>query len=376
MAKRDYYEVLGLQPGASMDEIKRAYRALALKHHPDRNLDGKDDAAVLFKEASEAYGVLSDPDKRGQYDRFGHAAFEGGSGGFDFSSAFGGASMFEDVLGDLFGDFFGGGGGRQRGRSRAARGEDLRYDMEISFVEAVCGTEKEITIPRTTTCATCSGSGATAGSGAEKCPGCHGAGQVSFRQGLFQISKTCGECNGQGSIITSPCGDCRGSGHVQERRNIKVKVPAGVDDGSRLKLRGEGEAGYNGGPTGDLYVMLGVHAHELFVRNGNNIVCDLPVSMTQASLGGKVDAPTLDGMVKITIPAGTQTGRLFRLRGKGAPDLRGRGKGDQIIHVRVETPSNLSKKQKELLREFDKAGQKNSESLVAGFADKVRELLG
>jgi len=378
MAKRDYYEILGVGHDAGPDEIKQAYRRVALEHHPDRNLENKEEASERFKEASQAYGVLSDADKRAQYDRFGHAAFEagGGMGGFDFGSAFGGAgaSMFEDVLGDLFGDFFG--GSRHRGRSRAARGDDLRYDLRISFLEAVNGTERELVVPRTTKCHDCSGSGAKGGTGPETCPACHGAGQVSFRQGLFQISKACGQCNGHGSIIRTPCPTCRGSGAQQQERQIKVKVPAGVDDGSRLKLRGEGEAGHNGGPTGDLYVVLGVEPHELFSRHGNDVVCELPVLMSRAALGGKVDVPTLDGVVKVTVPPGTQSGRLLRLRGKGAPDLRGHGRGDQIVRVRVETPSHLTKRQKELLREFDKAGKNHGESLVAGFAEKVRELFG
>lgn len=378
MAKRDYYEALGVSRGASVDEIKKAYRQCALKYHPDRNPDDKEGAELKFKEASEAYQVLSDPDKRRQYDQFGHAAFEGpqAPGGFDFSGGFGaGASMFEDVLGDLFGDFFG--GGRRRGaRSHARRGDDLRYDLDITFDEAVCGTEKKIAIPRTVSCATCAGSGAKAGTTPEQCPACHGAGQVRFQQGLFQIAKTCGQCNGEGKVIRTPCPTCRGVGTKREMREIKVKIPAGVDDGSRLKLGGEGESGRGGGPTGDLYVVLGVAPHPLFEREGSHIICELPVSMVQAALGGKVDVPTLDGVVKMAIPPGTQTGRLFRLRGKGVNDLRSGRNGDQIVRVIVETPTNLNKKQKQLLKQLEKAADETEESMVAGFAGKVRELFG
>jgi len=376
VAKRDYYEVLGVNRDASADEIKRAYRALALKYHPDRNPDDKQGAAEKFKEASEAYSILSNTDKRAQYDRFGPGIFEqGGMGGFDFASGFGaGASIFEDVLGDLFGDFFG--GGRRRTRTRAMRGEDLRYDLSITFEEAIRGIEKKISVPRTVKCATCDGSGAKPGTAPESCPACHGAGQVNFRQGLFQISKTCGQCNGQGSILRTPCRTCRGAGSTSEMREIKVKVPAGVDEGSRLKLRGEGEAGYQGGPTGDLYVVLSVERHPLFERAGRDLVCDLPVSMVQAALGDKLDVPTLDGVVKMPIPPGTQSGRLFRLRGKGAPDVRGGPAGDQIVRVIVEIPAKLTREQKDLLKRFEQAGKENRDSLVAGFAEKVRSLFG
>lgn len=373
--KRDYYETLGVSRGASAEEIKKAYRALALKYHPDRNPDNTKEAEAKFKEASEAYQILSDADKRAQYDRFGHAAFATGEGfgGFDFGA---GASMFEDVLGDLFGDFFGGGRGR-RGR-RGTRGEDLRYDLEVTFDEAVSGAERQISIPRTTSCSTCNGNGAKPGTEPETCPTCRGAGQVRFQQGLFQVAKVCGTCNGEGRIVRTPCTACRGSGATQETREIKVRIPAGVDDGSRLKLRGEGEAGTYGGPPGDLYVMLHVRPHAIFQREGPHIVCELPISMVQAALGAQVDVPTLKGMVKMSVPAGTQSGRLFRLKGKGVPDLRSGSRGDQVVRVVVETPTHMTRKQKDLLKRFEAASDESSEreSLVAGFAGKVRELFG
>lgn len=371
MAK-DYYDILGVGHDSSDDDIKKAYRKLALKFHPDRNPESKEAAEAQFKEATEAYSILSDGSKRRQYDQFGHAAFGGGPGGGDFGA---GASMFEDVLGDIFGDFFGGGGGR-RTRRGGVRGDDLRYDMDITFEEAANGTEKPISIPRTVACESCAGSGAKAGTEPEVCPACRGAGQVRFQQGLFQVAKTCGQCNGQGSVIRTPCKACRGGGVSREMRTIKVKVPSGVDDGSRLKLRGEGEAGQRGGPTGDLYVVLSVEPHPIFVREGSHIVCEVPVSMSQAALGTKIDVPTLEGLVKMSIPAGTQSGRLFRLRDKGVVDIRSGRQGDQIVRVLVETPHKLSKKQKELLKEFEKLGEEAGDSLVGGFAAKIRDLFG
>lgn len=282
--------------------------------------------------------------------------------------------MFEDVLGDLFGDFFG--GGRRRGRPRPTRGDDLRYDLELSFDEAVSGAEKRITVPRTVGCGSCAGSGAKAGTAPETCPACQGAGQVRFQQGLFQIAKTCAQCNGEGRIIRTPCPTCRGIGSVRDKRDIKVRVPAGVEDGSRLKLRGEGEAGLNGGPTGDLYVVLQVAPHPIFQRDGAQVLCEIPVSMVQAALGADIEVPTLDGVNKLEIPPGTQTGRLFTLRGKGVKDLRTGRRGDQIVRVVVETPIRLSKQQKKLLKEFEEAGSQAQDSMVATFAKKVRDLLG
>jgi molecular chaperone DnaJ len=373
---KDYYEILGVARDASSDDIKKAYRQAALKHHPDRNPDDKNGAELKFKEASKAYQVLSDPDKRAQYDRFGEAAFEGpggGMGGFDFSSAFQ-SGAFEDVLGDLFGDFFGGG---RRSRSRASRGDDLRYDLEITFEEAARGCEKHISIPRTVTCETCSGSGGKAGTSPETCSGCNGAGQVRFQQGMFQIAKTCGQCNGEGKVNKSPCATCRGSGRTRAMREIKVKVPAGVDNGSRLKLRGEGEAGQRGGPSGDLYVVLDVEEHPFFQRDGANVVCQRPISMVDAALGAEVDVPTLDGVVKLKIPAGTQHGKVFRLTGKGVADLRrgGGARGDQYVAVQIEIPTKLGKKQKKLLEQLRDENAEQNESLVASFANKLREMM-
>ena len=374
---RDYYEILGVGRDASADDIKKAYRQAALNHHPDRNPEDKTGAERKFKEASKAYQVLSDPDKRAQYDRYGEAAFEGpgaGAGGFDFSSAFQ-SGAFEEVLGDLFGDFFGGG---RRSRNRAARGDDLRYDLEISFEDAARGCEKHISIPRTVSCETCAGSGAKPGTSAETCSGCGGAGQVRFQQGLFQIAKTCGQCNGEGKINKSPCSTCRGAGRTRSMREIKVKVPAGVDNGSRLKLRGEGEAGQRGGPSGDLYVVLSVDEHALFHRDGANLVCQRPVSMIDAALGAEVDVPTLDGVVKLKIPAGTQHGKVFRLNGKGVPDLRrgGNVRGDQYVAVQIEIPTKLGKKQRKLLEQLRDEGAEQNESLVTAFTNKLRDMMG
>lgn len=368
---RDYYEVLGVARDASTEDIKRAYRQAALKHHPDRNPDDKE-AESKFKEASKAYQVLSEPEKRAQYDRYGEAAFEGPGAGFDFTSAFS-SGAFEEVLGDLFGDFF----GSRRSRSRASRGDDLRYDLDIDFEEAANGCEKRISIPRTISCETCEGSGAKPGTTPETCPACRGAGQVRMQQGMFQISKTCGQCNGAGKINRTPCPTCRGQGRNRTMREIKVKVPAGVDNGSRLKLRGEGEAGLRGGPPGDLYVVLGVREHEIFHRDGPNIVCQRPISMLDATLGAEVDVPTLDGLVKLKIPAGTQHGKIFRLTGKGVPDLRRSNgtRGDQYVSIQVEIPTKITRKQRKLLEQVRDEGEDHQESLVSAFANKVREMM-
>lgn len=371
---RDYYEILGVGRNASADEVKKAYRQAALKYHPDRNPDDKEGAETKFKEASKAYQVLSDAEKRSQYDRFGEAAFEGAGGGFDFSSAFGGGA-FEDVLGDLFGDFFG--GGRGRSRNRATRGDDLRYDLDISFEEAARGCEKHISIPRTVSCEPCGGTGGAPGSSPQTCSGCNGAGQVRFQQGLFQIAKACGQCNGEGKINKDPCKTCRGAGRSRTMREIKVKVPAGVDNGSRLKLRNEGEAGLRGGPSGDLYVVLSVEEHEFFHREGANLVCQRPISMFDAALGTEADVPTLDGVVKLKIPAGTQHGKVFRLNGKGVPDLRrsGGARGDQYVSVQIEIPTKLSRKQRKLLEQIRDDGAEHAESLVSTFTNKLREMM-
>jgi molecular chaperone DnaJ len=375
----DYYDLLGVSKDSSAEDIKKAYRKAALKYHPDRNPDNSEEAAAKFKEATKAYEILSDAGKRAQYDRFGEAAFAnggGGPGGFDFhfSDAFAGAGMFEEVLGDLFGGVFG--GGRRRGGRGAVRGDDLRYDLTIKFEEAVSGTERRISVPRTVKCETCEGNGCKPGTSPETCPACQGQGQVRFQQGLFQIAKTCGQCNGEGRINRTPCTTCRGVGRQQAMREIKVKIPAGVDDGSRLKLRGEGEAGLRGGPTGDLYVVLSVAEHPIFRREGNHIVCDLPIPMVDAALGAKVEVPTLEGLVKMDVPAGTQNGKVFKLKAKGVRDLRRGDVGDQYVRVHVEIPTHLTKKQKKLLKEFAGEAEHHEESLVQMFANKVRDLFG
>ena len=369
--KRDYYEILGVSRDAGADEIKKAYRRLAMQHHPDRN-PGDRHAEERFKEASEAYQILSDAERRAQYDRFGHAAFEqaGGFGGFDFASA-----GFEDIFSDIFGDFFGGTRGRG-GRSRARRGEDLRYDLTIKFDEAIIGTEKLIEVPRLAACDTCSGKGTRGGTPRATCSACRGSGQVRFQQGFFTIAKTCGQCNGQGTIIKDPCRACGGSGVMQKTQSLSIKIPPGVDTGSRLKLRGEGESGRNGGPAGDLYVVIDVEPHPLFARHNNDIVCEIPVSFTQAALGVELEAPTLEGKHKLKIPAGTQSGTMFRLKGKGAPDVRGGHRGDELIRIVVETPRKLTARQRELLEEFARSGGEEVNPLSKGFFEKVKEMFG
>jgi molecular chaperone DnaJ len=368
-AKRDYYEVLGVNRSASVEDIKKAYRKIALKSHPDRN-PGDKQAEERFKEASEAYQVLCDPERRAQYDRFGHAAFEqgGGFGGFDFASA-----GFEDIFGDIFGDFF---GGQRRGRSRNRRGEDLRYDLEISFDEAIFGAEKTIRVPRLAACGDCRGTGSKNGTPRETCSACRGSGQLRYQQGLFSIAKTCGQCQGQGTVLRDPCRTCGGTGAVRKQQSLSVRVPAGVDTGSRLKLRNEGESGFNGGPAGDLYVVLHVQEHPLFTRNGNDIVCDVPIGFTQAALGAEIEVPTPHGKVKMKVPPGTQSGNVFRLKGKGVPDVRGYGHGDALARVVVETPKKLSARQRELLEEFARLSGEEVHPISKGFLDKVKEMFG
>jgi molecular chaperone DnaJ len=366
--KRDYYEVLGVARNASDEEVKKAYRRLAVKLHPDKNPDDRRAAEERFKELAEAYHVVSDPERRRMYDRFGHAAFEqGGVPGFDFGGS------FEDIIGDLFGDFFGTGRG---GRSRARRGQDLRYELEVSFEEACLGCEKTISIPRLSTCETCGGGGARPGTSPRTCPQCRGTGQVRFQQGFFSIAKTCGHCNGQGSIIANPCAACGGAGVQRQAHQLSLKIPAGVDTGSRLKLRGEGEVGAGGGPPGDLYVLVRVGEHPLFVRDGNDIVCDVPLSFAQAALGTEVQVPTLKGRTKLKIPAGTQSGQLFRLKGQGVADLNGYGHGDEVVRIMVETPRKLSARQREILEEFARISGEEVHPLSKSFLDKVKSMLG
>ncbi len=353
MAKRDYYEVLGVSRGVSEQELKKAYRRVAMKHHPDRN-PGDKESEDKFKEASEAYEILSDSQKRAAYDQFGHAGVEGagGMGGGGFGS-------FSDIFGDVFGDIFGGGGARRGG---PMRGADLRYTLELDLEDAVKGTTVKIKVPTLVTCNTCSGSGAKPGTSPTTCSTCGGHGQVRMQQGFFSVQQTCPTCRGKGKSISDPCRDCHGQGRVEETKTLSVKVPPGVDTGDRIRLAGEGEAGAEGGPAGDLYVQVAVKDHEFFQRDGRNLYCEVPISIFDACLGGELEVPTLDGRVKLKVPAETQTGKLFRLRGKGVTPVRGGPAGDLLCRVVLETPVNLSKKQKELLEELKESmkGQKNS----------------
>jgi molecular chaperone DnaJ len=351
-AKKDYYEVLGLSRDASEEDIKKSYRKLAMKYHPDRNPDNPK-AEEQFKEAKEAYETLSDDQKRAAYDSYGHAAFEGGGAG---ASGFGGAG-FGDAFGDIFGDIFG--GGRQGGgqRNNVYRGADLRYNMEISLEDAAKGTETKIRIPVQSTCETCKGSGARPGTQPVTCTTCAGHGQVRMQQGFFSVQQTCPKCHGNGKMVKDPCPTCSGAGRVKQNKTLSVKIPAGVDEGDRIRLSGEGEAGVNGGPTGDLYVVIHLKEHEIFQRDGGNLHCEMPISFTTAALGGEIEVPTLDGSAKMKIPAETQTGGVFRLKGKGIKPLRQSDHGDLMVHVVVETPVKLTEKQKDLLREFDTSTQ-------------------
>jgi molecular chaperone DnaJ len=346
MSKRDYYEVLGVSKDADPKDIKKAYRRVAMKFHPDRNSDDpkSDDK---FKEASEAYEILSDAEKREAYNRFGHAGVEANMGG-------GGGGSFSDVFGDVFGDIFGGGGGG-RGHGGPQRGSDLRYTLDISLESAVKGTTVEIRVPTLTTCDTCDGSGAKKGSSPTTCGTCGGAGQVRMQQGFFQVQQTCPTCRGKGKSISDPCGGCHGQGRVERTKTLSVKVPPGVDTGDRIRLSGEGEAGPDGGPSGDLFVQMSVQQHAIFERDGKNLYCEVPITFADAALGGELEVPTLDGRVKLKIPAGTQTGKLFRLRGKGVKQVRGGTVGDLLCRAAVETPVNLNKRQKELFKELQES---------------------
>ena len=372
MAKRDYYEVLGVAKGASADEIKKGYRQKAKELHPDRNADNPD-AEAQFKEANEAYEVLKDADKKAAYDRYGHAAFEGGmgngarrpGGGFgpgqgDFSSA------FSDVFDDLFGDFM---GGQQRGGRRAARGSDLRYNLKVSLEEAFAGLQKTINVPTSISCGPCKGSGAEGGAEPTTCPTCSGMGKVRAQQGFFTVERTCPTCSGLGQIIKNPCNTCKGAGRVEKERALSVNIPAGVETGTRIRLAGEGEAGMRGGPSGDLYIFIEVKQHELFQREGANLFCRVPVSMAKAALGGSIEVPTIDGgRGRVQIPAGSQSGRQMRLRAKGMPALRGGAAGDMFIELAVETPVNLTARQKELLAEFDDLSENNNPETSSFFS--------
>ena len=345
MAKRDYYEVLGVARSAGEGEIKKAYRRVAMKYHPDRNPDDPD-AETKFKEATEAYEVLSDSSKRSAYDQFGHAAVDGSGSGFGGQGA--GAS-FSDIFGDVFGDIFGGGGGRRGG---PARGADLRYDLELTLEDAAQGTTARIRVPTLANCSTCDGSGARKGTAPILCGTCQGSGQIRRSQGFFAVQQACPACRGRGRVISDPCEQCHGHGRVEESRTLSVKVPPGVDTGDRIRLAGEGQAGPGGGPAGDLYVQVVVKEHPIFQRDGADLYCGVPISFVDAALGGELEVPTLTGRVNLKIPPETQTGRLFRLRGKGIVPVRGGGPGDLLCRVVVETPVNLSAEQKELLRAF------------------------
>ena len=374
--KRDYYEVLGVSKGASEDEIKKAYKKLARKYHPDMN-PGDKEAEEKFKEVNEANEVLSDPEKKARYDQFGFAGVDpsygagtggayGGAGGFDFGD-----------LGDIFGSFFGGGfgGGQRRNPNAPQRGESIRASVTVSFTEAAFGCEKEVSVERSEQCPTCKGNGCAPGTTPEVCPDCHGSGMVQVQQrtpmGVFASSRPCQKCRGTGRIIHQPCRDCGGQGSVRKRKTIKINIPAGIDDGQTISLRGQGHAGKNGGPSGDLLVTVMVKPHEIFRRDGTSVFCEAPITYAQAVLGGTLEIPTIDGKVKYDIPEGTQTGTVFRLRGKGIPAINGRGRGDQYVTVTIETPQNLNKEQKEALKKFsDLLGESNYEKRKSFFGKK------
>lgn len=362
MAKRDYYEILGVKKGASDAELKKAYRKLALQYHPDRN-PGDKASEERFKEINEAYACLSDPQKRAYYDQFGVAEGIGAGTGF---GGFG--DIFEDIFGDFFGTFTG------RTRTRAQRGIDLRYDLDISFEESAFGVEKRIKVPRWVTCSTCEGSGSKPGKGPITCTTCKGTGQIRYQQGFFSVSRTCSRCHGEGKIITEPCPECGGKKKTERERIISVKIPAGVETGSRLKLTGEGELGSFGGPPGDLYIIINVKPHPIFERDRDDILCRVPISFPMAALGTEIEVPTLEGKATLRIPPGTQSGRLFKLRGKGMPSLRVHGRGDEIVEVIVETPTKLNARQKELMEEFARISGEDVNPMNKGFIEKVRSL--
>jgi molecular chaperone DnaJ len=373
MAKRDYYEILGVERGASEGDLKKAYRRLAMKYHPDRNPDDKA-AEEKFKEANEAYEVLSDASKRAAYDQYGHAGVDpqmggGGPGGM-------GGANFSDIFGDVFSDFFGGARGGSRGGPQ--RGSDLRYTLELDLEEAVRGTNVTIRVPTLVNCKVCEGSGAKKGSSPVGCPTCGGIGQVRMQQGFFSVQQTCPRCHGSGKIIPDPCEACHGQGRVEEHKTLSVKVPAGVDTGDRIRLSGEGEAGAQGGPAGDLYVVVNVREHSIFQRDGRDLFCEVPIGFVDAALGGELEVPTLDGRVKLKIPEGTQTGKLFRLRGKGVAPVRGGGPGDLMCRVAVETPVNLDKRQRELLEEFRGSlkGNSSHSPKASGWFEGVKRFFG
>ncbi len=374
--KVDYYEVLSVTKSASDAEIKTAYRKLAMQFHPDRN-PGDHKAEEKFKECSEAYGILSDPQKRAAYDRYGHAAFSGGSagGGSGFPGGFGDeAQDLGDIFGDIFGEMFNAGGGGGRKQSRAQRGRDLRYDMTLQFEEAIFGKEQEIKIKRSETCIDCSGTGTANGKPPVTCNQCRGAGQVRYQQGFFSVARTCPQCEGTGVIITNPCPVCKGTSRVAREHAMTVKVPAGIEDGTRIRYQGEGESGKLGGPAGDLYIVLSVKEHKFFQRDGDDLHCVIPVSFPQAALGDELEIETLEGPAVLKVPEGTQSGKTFRIKSKGVPHLNSHGKGDLIVEVRVQTPNKLTKQQKDLLKQFGDTMKVDNAPHATGIMDRVKEM--
>jgi molecular chaperone DnaJ len=375
MAKRDYYEVLGVSRGATEAEIKSAYRKLAIRYHPDKN-PGDAEAEEKFKEGAEAYSVLSDADQRARFDRFGHAGVSSGAAGAQGSWGAQGFGGIEDILGDLFGfgDVFGGGRASGGRRGAAQRGADLRYDLEMTLEEASEGMTAQLRVPRLEACESCKGSGAAPGTQPETCPGCAGTGQVRYQQGFFSVARTCGQCRGAGRIIRTPCETCKGAGRIEREKQIEVKIPAGVETGSRLRLAGEGEAGAQGGPAGDLYVVIHVKEHDLFERQGNNLYASVPITFAQAALGAETTVQTLEGQENLKVPAGTQTGTVFRLKGHGMPVLGGRGRGDLFVSVTVVTPTTLTREQRKLLEQL--AQIEETDLTDKGLMDKVRDIFG
>jgi molecular chaperone DnaJ len=375
--QRDFYEVLGVSKTATAEDIKSSYRKAALKWHPDRNPENKQEAEANFRECTEAYSVLSDVGKRQVYDTYGHAGLSQMGGGVDFNGTV--FQDFHDIFGDFFGfeDLFGGGGGR-RGRTRAQRGADLRYDMTLTFEEAAAGVSTKIKLPKQELCKSCQGTGAKAGTGASACQTCGGRGQLAYQQGFFTITRTCPACQGAGQVIKERCADCRGQGRIERDKTIDLRVPAGVDSGTRLRVPGEGEAGANGGPNGDLYVVLDVKEHPFFERRGADLYCTIPVSIAQAALGAELTVPGLIGEEKLKLPEGTQSGAVFRIKGHGLPDPRGGGKGDLYYHVRVLTPSKLNRDQRKLMEQLGVTLKVDNKPAERGssFFDKVKDIFG
>ncbi|CAG1065795.1 Chaperone protein DnaJ [uncultured bacterium] len=369
--QKDYYKVLGVGRDASDDEIKRAYRKLAQELHPDKH-SGDKDKEDSFKLINEAYEVLKDPQKKAHYDRFGFAGSGSGFGGGPGGPEAGFGADFQDIFNDVFSDFFGGGGGRRR--PGPERGADLRFDLEITFEEAAFGTEKTVRVPRTVACNTCGGTGAKPGTSASACSTCHGAGQVRFQQGFFSVSRTCPACKGAGSIIKDPCTECRGAGKTRSTTPLTVKIPAGVDTGSRLRLSGEGEYGDRNGPSGDLYIFITVLPHSIFMREENDVICEVPISFAQAALGSEIEVPTIEGPAKLKVPAGTQSGKVFRMPSKGIASVHTGRRGDQQVIIKVETPTKLNKRQKELLQEFAEISGEETTPLRKNFFSKVKEM--